>query len=98
MALSTRAMSVGPCFAPSMAGSRNAHAGNTRGLMKSLADPDMSIDALTRSIAIAADVLVPVRAEIASCVEVRNSCNFCERCTMAMSRLVRKTHSELLAR
>jgi len=32
--------------------------------MKSLADPDMSIDALTRSIAIAAEVLVPARAEI----------------------------------
>jgi carboxymethylenebutenolidase len=37
-------------------------------------------------------------AEIASCVAVRNSCNICERCTMAMSRLVRKAHSELLAR
>ena len=98
MALATRATSVGPCFAPAMAGSRNEHAGNVRGLMKSLADPDMSIDLITRSIAIAAEVLVPVRAEIASCVAVRNSCNICERCTMAMSRLVRKTHSELLAR
>lgn len=57
MALATRAMSVGPCFAPAMAGSRNEHVGNVRGLMESLADPDMSIDALTRSIAIAAEVL-----------------------------------------
>ena len=97
MALATRAMSVGPHFARSMAGSRNAHAGNVRGLMKLLADPDMSIDALTRSIAIAADVLAPVRAEKASCVAVKNSCNICERCAMCMSRFVRKTHSEQLA-
>ena len=98
MALATRAMSVGPCFAPAMAGSRNEHAGNVRGLMELFTDPDMSIDALTRSTAIAAEVLVPVRAERASCVAVRNSCNICERCTMTMSSLVRKTHSELLAR
>src|SRR6476660_10003217 len=57
-------------------------------LMKSLADPDMSINALTRSIAIEAEVLVPARADIASCLAVRNSCNICERGTMATSRLV----------
>ena len=75
MALATRAMSVGPCFAPAMAGSRNEHVGNVRGLMESLADRDMSIDALMRCIAVAAGVLVPARTAIASCVAVRNSCN-----------------------
>jgi hypothetical protein len=55
-----------PCIAPAMAGSKYAHAGNVRGLAKSLAGAGTSIDALTRCIAVAAGALAPVRAVIAS--------------------------------